>query len=208
MTGVQTCALPIYEKSSEKQYFFGTDYFDRVWERMIDKAFGVEDKAQYFPRTRWLLDHGADKVKNPLYPDSIMIFRDKYYVLDAKCYRYGWTGNAEHLPNSADINKQITYGEYIARTRGVPNDKLFNAFVMPYNMADNLFKLTSTIGNIGEAIGDWKTSMKYYERIQGIVIDTRFLMFNYIGMPERKKEELAGSIEKVLSRGAVPAPTA
>ena len=31
---------------------------------------------------------------------------------------------------------------------------------------------------------------------------------NYIGMPERKKEELAGSIEKVLSRGAVPAPTA
>lgn len=196
------------EKSSEKQYFFGTDYFDRVWERMIDKAFGVEDKAQYFPRTRWLLDHGADKVKNPLYPDSIMIFRDKYYVLDAKCYRYGWTGNAEHLPNSADINKQITYGEYIARTRGVPNDKLFNAFIMPYNMADNLFKLTSTIGNIGEAIGDWKTSMKNYERIQGIVIDTRFLMFNYIGMPERKKEELAGSIEKVLSRGAVPAPTA
>lgn len=196
------------EKSSEKQYFFGTDYFDRVWERMIDKAFGVEDKSQYFPRTRWLLDHGADKVKNPLYPDSIMIFRDKYYVLDAKCYRYGWTGNAEHLPNSADINKQITYGEYIARTRGVPNDKLFNAFVMPYNMADNLFKLVSTIGNIGEAIGDWKTSMKNYERIQGIVIDTRFLMFNYIGMPERKKEELAGSIEKVLSRGSVPAPTA
>ena len=79
---------------------------------------------------------------------------------------------------------------------------------MPYNMADNLFKLTSTIGNIGEAIGDWKTSMKNYERIQGIVIDTRFLMFNYIGMPERKKEELAGSIEKVLSRGSVPAPTA
>lgn len=195
------------EKSSDKQYFFGTDYFDRIWERMIDKAFGIEDKASYFPRTRWLLDYGANKVKTPLYPDSIMIFRDKYYVLDAKCYRYGWTGDADHLPNGADINKQITYGEYIERTRSVPNDKLFNAFVMPYNMADNLFRLTSPIGNIGEAIGDWRTNMKNYERIQGIVIDTRFLMYNYIGMPEQQKKELAESIEKVLSRGAVPAPT-
>lgn len=61
------------EKSSDKQYFFGTDYFDRIWERMIDKAFGIEDKASYFPRTRWLLDYGANKVKTPLYPDSIMI---------------------------------------------------------------------------------------------------------------------------------------
>lgn len=195
------------EKSSDKQYFFGTDYFDRIWERMIDKAFGIEDKASYFPRTRWLLDYGANKVKTPLYPDSIMIFRDKYYVLDAKCYRYGWTGDADHLPNGADINKQITYGEYIERTRSVPNDKLFNAFVMPYNMADNLFRLTSPIGNIGEAIGDWRTNMKNYERIQGIVIDTRFLMYNYVGMPEQQKKELAESIEKVLSRGAVPAPT-
>ena len=142
------------EKNSDKQYFFGTDYFERIWERMIDKAFGIEDKALYFPRTRWLLDYGADKVKTPLYPDSIMIFRGKYYVLDAKCYRYGWTGDADHLPNGADINKQITYGEYIERMRSVPNNELFNAFVMPYNMADNLFGLTSPIGNIGEAIGD------------------------------------------------------
>ena len=38
--------------------------------------------------------------------------------------------------------------------------------------------------------------MKNYERIQGIVIDTRFLMYNYIGMPEQQKKELAESIEK------------
>ena len=195
------------EKNSDKQYFFGTDYFERIWEHMIDKAFGIEDKTLYFPRTRWLLDYGANKVKTPLYPDSIMIFRDKYYVLDAKYYRYGWTGNADHLPNGTDINKQITYGEYIEQTCNIPNSKLFNAFVMPYNMADNLFGLTSSIGNIGEAIGDWRTNMKNYERIQGIVIDTRFLMYNYIGMSEQQKKELAQSIERVLSRGDIPTPT-
>ena len=199
------------QKSSDTQYFFGTDHFETVWEKMIDKAFGIEDKTQYFPKTRWLLDYGHDKEKTPLYPDSVMIYKDKYYVLDAKCYRYGWTGNPDHLPNGTDINKQITYGEYIERVKGVPNDSLFNCFIMPYNKKDNLFRLNSNVGNIGEAIGDWRydpsnPKMKNFERIQGIVMDTRYLMYNYIGTPEQQKKKLAECIEKVLSRGLVSPP--
>ncbi len=199
------------EQGDEKQYFFGTDHFENVWERMIDKAFGIEDKEKYFPRTRWLLDYGSDKEKTPLYPDSIMIYGDKYYVLDAKCYRYGWSGNPDHLPNGPDINKQITYGEYIERTRSIPNERLFNAFIMPYNKKDNLFRMSDNVGNIGEAIGDWKFNasnpkMKNYERIQGIVVDTRYLMYNYIGTPTQQKLELVKCIEKVLIRGTVPQP--
>jgi hypothetical protein len=195
----------IDERSSDKQYFFGTDFFENVWERMIDKAFGVEDKEQYFPRTRWLLDYGRDKEKRPLQPDTIMIYGDKYYVLDAKLYRYGWDPKPEHLPNSADINKQITYGEYIEQARNLPNVKLYNAFIMPYNKEDNLFMLNSDVGNIGEAVSDWKTNVKNYERIQGIVVDTRYLMYNYIGTSEQQKKEMAMCIEKVLTRGPVPA---
>lgn len=201
----------IDEKSSDTQYFFGTDHFENVWERMIDKAFGVEDKSQYFPKTRWLLDYGKDKEKRPLYPDSIMIYNNKYYVLDAKCYRYGWTANPEHLPNGTDINKQITYGEYLERAKSVPNERLFNCFIMPYNKADNLFRMSGNVGNIGEAVGDWRydpanPQMKNYERIQGIVMDTRYLMYNYIGTPEQQRKELAECIEKVLARGLVSAP--
>ena len=195
----------IDERSSDKQYFFGTDFFENVWERMIDKAFGVEDKEQYFPRTRWLLDYGRDKEKRPLQPDTIMIYGDKCYVLDAKLYRYGWDPKPEHLPNSADINKQITYGEYIEQTRHLPNEKLYNAFIMPYNKENNLFMLNSNFGNIGEAVSDWKPNVKNYERIQGIVVDTRYLMYNYIGTSDQQKKEMAGCIEKVLTRGPVPA---
>jgi hypothetical protein len=195
----------IDERSSDKQYFFGTDFFENVWERMIDKAFGVEDKEQYFPRTRWLLDDGRDKEKRPLQPDTIMIYGDKYYVLDAKLYRYGWDPKPEHLPNSADINKQITYGEYIEQTKSLPNEKLYNAFIMPYNKENNLFMLNSNVGNIGEAVSDWKPNVKNYERIQGIVVDTRYLIYNYIGTSEQQKKEMAGCIEKVLTRGPVPA---
>ena len=48
--------------------------------------------------------------------------------------------------------------------------------------------------------------MKNYERIQGIVMDTRYLMYKYIGTPEQQRKELAECIEKVLARGLVSAP--
>ena len=188
------------QKGSEHRYFFGTDHFERVWEKMIDRAFGIEDKDKYFPRTRWLLDYGYDKVKTPLQPDSIMVYGDKFYVLDAKMYKYGWTGQADDLPNGPDINKQITYGEYIERRKNIPNERLFNAFIMPFNREDNLFGIDKNFGNVGEAVGDWRGNDKNYERIQGIVVDTRYLMYNYIGTPDEQKKELAECIEKVITR--------
>ena len=206
------------EKTSEKQYFFGTDFFERVWEKMVDKAFGIEDKEQYFPKTRWVLDYGRLKTKTPLQPDSIMIYNDKVYVLDSKLYRYGCSANPDHLPNGPDINKQITYGEYIERAKGIPSDRLYNAFIMPFNSAQNFFMkvdddgklipdISDVIGNIGEALGDWKPNPKNYERVQGIVMDTRFLMYNYVGMPDQQKKQLADAIEKVNVRPLIPAPT-
>lgn len=205
------------EKTSEKQYFFGTDFFERVWEKMVDKAFGIEDKEQYFPKTRWVLDYGRLKTKTPLQPDSIMIYNGKVYVLDSKLYRYGCSANPDHLPNGPDINKQITYGEYIERAKGIPSEHLYNAFIMPFNSAQNFFMkvdengelipdISDVIGNIGEALGDWKPNPKNYERVQGIVLDTRFLMYNYVGMPDQQKKQLADAIEKVNVRPLI-APT-
>ena len=76
---------------------------------------------------------------------------------------------------------------------------------MPYNKGNNLFMLNSNFNNIGEAVSDWKPNVKNYERIQGIVVDTRYLMYNYIGTSDQQKKEMAGCIEKVLTRGPVPA---
>lgn len=196
----------IDEETSERQFYFGTDNFDRVWEKLIDRAFGEKDKGKYFPRSRWLLDYGKHKEKRPLMPDTIMIYNDKYYVLDAKCYKYGVTGIPEHLPDGSSINKQITYGEYLEKNKGINNDSLFNAFIMPFNAAKNHFEITSVVGNIGEAVGDWRTNKKHYERIQGIVMDTRHLMYHYLGNPMKEKVALAECIEAVLGREEVPAP--
>lgn len=133
-----------------------------------------------------------------------MIYNGKYYILDAKCYKYGWTGIPEHLPNGSSINKQITYGEYLEKYKGIDTNSLFNAFIMPYNMEQNYFELTSVVGNIGEAVGDWRHNKKFYERIQGIVMDTRYLMYHYTGNPMKEKVALADCIEAVLGKGEVP----
>lgn len=195
------------EKTTEHTFYFGTDDFDYVWEKIIDKAFGEKNKDKYFPRTRWLLDQKKKgKEKHPLMPDTIMIYDGKYYVLDAKCYRFGWTGVPEHLPNASSISKQITYGEYLEQYHSISNDILFNAFLMPYNMEKNVFGLTEPFGTIGEAVSDWKTNTKYYHRIQGIVVDTRYMLYHYIGSSKKNKEALAGCIEKVKTRNSVPPP--
>ena len=110
----------------------------------------------------------------------------------------------EHLPNGSSINKQITYGEYLEKYKGIDTNSLFNAFIMPYNMEQNYFELTSVVGNIGEAVGDWRHNKKFYERIQGIVMDTRYLMYHYTGNPMKEKVALADCIEAVLGKGEVP----
>lgn len=194
-------------QNENQSIFFGTNRFEYVWQSMIDVAFGIASKDQFFPKANWLLDYGSSskRKRTSLQPDAIMIYGDKFYVLDAKYYRYGWTGNPEHLPGGPDINKQITYGEYIARSRSIPNERLFNAFIIPYNKKNNYFGLKEDIENIGEAIGNWRFDianphMHNYERVQGIVIDTRYLMYNYIGTPTEQKCILAECIERVLSR--------
>lgn len=191
------------ERTSDKQFYFGTDDFETVWERLIDRVFGIKNKDDYFPHTKWFLDYGTDRTKKPLQPDSIMIYGGKYYVLDAKYYKYGVTGNSDDLPDSSSISKQITYGEYLQKKKNLPDLSLFNAFIMPYNKKDNFFGCSSNMSNIGEAVGVWKDNTKNFERIQGIVLDTRYLLFNYASGSEECKRDLATCIETISKRPPV-----
>ena len=187
----------------DKQFYFGTDKFETVWERLIDKVFGVPNKDDYFPHGLWTERYGKNKGKpaSALEPDTIMIYGGKYYVLDAKYYLYGILPQYGPglLPQSSDINKQITYGQFVKNQRTPDGAQVFNAFIMPYNRADNQFKINGLFGNVAEAVGDWvdhPDSPEIYERVQGIVFDTRYLLKNYDGNHDADKEELIREIEK------------
>ena len=183
-------------EDNANRYYFGTDRFEYVWQGMIDRLFGIhENKNDYFPKTKWSPRYLNDKDKNkhPLEPDSIMIYRDTFYVLDAKYYRYGLSGDVDNLPNSPDINKQITYGEYVYKHK---NHDPYNAFIMPFNRKNNPFNINEDMCNVAEASANWKNDGYKFEKIQGILVDTRFLMYQYASNNNDKyKEKLSKVIE-------------
>lgn len=188
------------ESTIDKQFYFGTDKFESVWEKLVDKYFGETNKQDYFPHALWTERYGSSKGRpvSALEPDSIMIYGCNYYVLDAKYYRYGVFPElgVSALPQSSDINKQITYGQFIKNKKTPEGADVFNAFIMPFNMQENKFTINSYYGNVAEAVGDWITSPLTFERVQGIVIDTRYLLKNYDGNHDNDKRLLSKEIEK------------
>lgn len=189
----------------KKEFYFGSNKFEHVWEKMIDKVFGIsrEDKQNYFPRAYWRIHLGRDedKLRHPLEPDSIMILKNnegqkEYYVLDAKYYKFGITGNISDLPNSSDINKQITYGQFVKKKAGGISP--YNAFIMPYNKNNNIFQTHFDLINSSSASGDWICHEKEpHEKIQGILVDTKTLFNRYqSGHNLNFKQLLAAEIKK------------
>ena len=105
------------------------------------------------------------------------------------------------LPKSTDINKQITYGEYIAeqekfkRLHG--NEyKVYNAFVMPFDSLQEQWQGSDSMRNIGYAIGNWKGNDKTYEKVHGILLDLKYLMKISVREDEQEILRLAECIAK------------
>ncbi len=187
------------DSEASKDYKYGTDRFEYVWEALIDRVYGIEGKENYFPKTKWIIN-GKSYENACLEPDTIMLWDGNVYVLDAKYYKYGATRRPTDLPESTSINKQITYGEYIAeqdkfKAMHGTDYKVFNAFLMPY--AGNGI----SIENIGLAVSDWKSNKKTYEQIQGILIDVKYLMKKRVEADESELMKLANLIEEVENDG-------
>lgn len=180
---------------------YGVDPFDHVWEVLIDEVFGIKGKKEYHPKTTWAISD-TDYDNADLKPDSILVWNGNVYVLDAKNYKYGYTRLASDLPKSTDINKQITYGEYIAenelfKKKHGESFETYNAFLMPYDGFD-WNENGEKIRWIGEATGNWKSNKKKYERVQGILVDVKSLMNAYKYPNCKMVEELIEMIEKAF----------
>ena len=192
------------DKEANQDYRCGTNRFEYIWEKMIDKVFGIGNKADYFPKTVWRIDN-KDHKNASLEPDTIMLFKDNVYVLDAKYYKYGATGKIRDLPESASINKQITYGEYIANQEALKkhhgqNMKVYNAFLLPFNSADGKFANGKEMLWIGQATGSWKLNNKEHECVQGILIDVKYLMNISAKRNDGEIMKLANIIEKAADK--------
>lgn len=189
------------DKDADKNYRYGTYRFEYVWEKMINQVFGIENKSAYFPKTAWNIN--GEKFDNAsLEPDAIMVYRNNVYILDAKYYKYGVTGEIKDLPGSASINKQITYGEYVAGEEKFKeihgkDMKVFNAFLMPYDSLKSECTGDLDMVRIGEAFGSWKDNSEMYQKIQGILIDVKSLMSIHVKQDAKEIKKLAGLIDEL-----------
>ncbi len=192
------------DESSGQNYLYGTCYFEHVWEKMIDRVFGIRDKADYFPRTTWVVDGNAS-ANAYLEPDTIMVYGNRVFILDAKYYKFGVTGRAGDLPGSASVNKQITYGEYVAfhlefRERHGQDMKVYNAFLMPFDAENSRYEGAPEMVNAGYAVSSWKdnseSNPEEYQKVRGILLDVKTLM--HISGRQEMKEivQLAELIER------------
>jgi hypothetical protein len=190
-------------KTTNRQFYFGTNRFEYVWEKLINRVFGIKNKSDYYPHTYWNIRGGRRRKNAALEPDTIMIYEGKIYVIDAKYYKFGVTGDSGDMPESSDISKQITYGEYVynkvcSKSENGNNPLVYNAFLVPFASGEenNSFMSQEVMLNAGEAISDWKENEFEYERVQGILIDTRYLMYHYVGKTTKQMEMLAEIIEE------------
>lgn len=192
----------IKHQSNDDSYDFryGTYKFEHIWEKLIDKVFGIDDKQEYFPNTQWIVN-GKHYNNHVLMPDTIMIKNNNVFVIDAKYYKYGVTGEKAHLPGTASVTKQIAYGEYVATQNTFKEKhgnkfKVYNAFIIPYSKTE---KDTGVLEYCGYAVSDWKQNNKEYERIQGIMMDVKDLML----LQGESNRQVVDGLEKMILKHSI-----
>jgi hypothetical protein len=173
-----------------REIVYGVDKYHYVYERMVDYVFSnVTDITKYNPNAKWYLKKNgyAPKDASSLRPDTIRLEpipsdsntdEKVAYVLDAKFYRFGTTGNESDLPTTTSIQKQITYGDnIICNLQKKENITcVYNAFIMPYNKHNNPFGYATDLEYIGYSEANWRNDALSHTRICAFLIDTKHLI--------------------------------
>lgn len=194
-----------------REIVYGVDKYHYVYERMVDYLFSnVSDITKYNPNAQWYLKKNdfAPTDASSLRPDTIRlepiaesaIGTEKIaYVLDAKFYRFGTTGNESDLPTTTSIQKQITYGDnIICNLRQAENIQcVYNAFILPYNKHNNKFGYAEDLEYIGYSEANWRNDGLSHTRICAFLIDTKHLVSVWAqGNCEEDIEKLICEIDK------------
>lgn len=185
------------KKHNGSNFFFGTNEFHVIFEKMVDEKFGIlpKDKKSIYPHISWKLFNKNTATITPLIPDTIMIpdsDGSKIYILDSKYYKYSYTHQSSDQPLAESVPKQIAYGD---KVKLCCKDKdVYNAFILPANGSQK--------DSAGFVFADWKNKQELFSfphnRIQEIFIDTRDLMYDH---SKANTEELLG-LAKIIEEGA------
>lgn len=199
-----TSMIDIIKQADEKAEFpdvtYGVTRFEHVWENLIDYVFGEENKADYFPHGHYtILKDGVITESSALEPDTVMKVGDRLFILDAKYYKYGVIPNPAFLPPTSSIHKQITYGDYVFTNEFADADKIYNAFVIPFEAKDDAEPLQFVSVGTGDWIHYDKDTLDY-KYVLVILLDTRYIMNTYSRHNLRDIEMMSDVIQESLKQ--------
>ena len=202
--------MGVDDSKQVSEIVYGVDKYHYIYERMVDAIFSnIIDITKYNPNASWFIKKGElyeEKQASSLRPDTIRI--DPYpktylydetnktaYVLDAKFYRYGTTGNPNDLPETTSIQKQITYATHIEKNlkKEEKIERIHNAFVLPYNKNNNKFGFENNLEYIGFSKANWVEK----DVVHAFLIDTKHLISSWSqGNCKEDIDKLIEDIEK------------
>lgn len=197
---------------STSEIIYGVDSYDYVFERMIDSMFSkVDNIKDFYPRAEWELElEPATVPSSKLRPDTVIVKPDPdtgektVYIIDAKYYRYGTTFKPCDLPETTSIQKQITYGEYVKKLREGEYSAVYSAFILPYSKETNAHKerFHENLVFVGTGTAKWfsetETAESPNRQIAAILIDTKYLINNWVRKNDDDIEKLTALIEKQI----------
>lgn len=190
--------LGVDDSKHISEIVYGVDKYHYIYERMVDALLGnVTDIETYNPNATWnvMQTHNtfADYKASSLRPDTLYMKPATYlvnaktrtaYVLDAKYYRYGTTGVIKDLPETASIQKQVTYGDNLFKNFSDINVKVIrSAFVLPFNKEKSKFDGLKNSNNenmayLGFAKANWRNGDEH-EVVHAFLIDTKHLISSW-----------------------------
>ena len=189
LTHMENVILGLDEIDVDNNIVYGVDTYHYVFERMIDRIFGTENAADYYPTFRWNLKYSKSDtgLSGPtIRPDTIMKDGQSQdiYIIDSKFYRYGANdlSQTKGLPEAASIVKQIMYGSYVSSMSGAEN--VYNVFMLPYNSKGHSVlevapeKYGEQLLYVGNVESDWEAD-KTYGRIYTFLIDLKYVIKTY-----------------------------
>lgn len=199
--------------NDEKDFYFGTEHFECVWERLVDAVFGESDKEKFYPECHWFIEgKGKANLSNDFYkkyslrPDTIMITdrgkeNQKIFILDSKYYKYGVSKFDYDLPRTGSIVKQFAYAEYVENAplslpkevrNSLNKNEIYNAFILPGENESG-----AELHYFGYSYADYKNETeKSYSKIYGILLDIKSIMYKHIPKDKMLIEELTNLITK------------
>ena len=192
------------------EMIYGVDSYDYVFERMIDSMFSkVDNIKEFYPQAEWELELESRPVpSSKLRPDTVIVRSDResgkktVYIIDAKYYRYGTTFAPSDLPETTSIQKQITYGEYVKKLSEGQYSAVYSAFILPYSKETNFHKerFFENLVFIGIGTAKWfsenETATSPNRQIAAILIDTKYLINNWVRKNDDNIDHLISLIEK------------